>query len=694
MRKKILIKGPVLSRSGYGEQSRIALRALRERADLFDIYLLNINWGHTAFITSADGDEYEWLQQKILETANFIQGGGAFDMSLQITIPNEFEKIAPINIGYTAGIETSRCAPEWIQKCNEIVDKVITISKHSKKVFEETKYNIKNDETGEETLNWGISKPVEVVNYPVYEHEPESVDIEFTTNKNFLVISQWGIRKNLENTIRWFIEEFQDDEDVGLVLKTNTASDCIIDREITEKRLQNLLDSLGDRKCKIYLIHGELTSGEITWLYQHKTMKALINIAHGEGYGLPLFEAAYNQLPLVTITWSGQMDFICKPNKKGKNVPLVARVDYDLKPVQEEARWPGVITEESMWAYARENSYKRALRDVYNKEKHYKNQAKSLQNHILANFKKEKIYRQYITSLGFETFLEKSDYVFVSDAFRDQFVGGAELSLQSLIDTCPGTKRLVNSSDLTKETIDFYKDSTWIFGNIAQVKNDETLQYVIDSKIKYHFVEFDYKFCEYRNPLLYEMLEDEECDYTSTDKGKLITNFVNGSIMTHFMSQKQIDIYKDSLENIDESKTHLLSSVFDDEFFDKIDDLRNQLPEEKEKYLVLGSRSWVKGFSDSEKWCKENKTEYEVISDLTTSQVLEKLAGAKGICFKPSGLDTCPRYVIEAKLLGCELELNDNVQHLDEEWFNTNDIDGVIEYLRSRRPVFWNCVAD
>ena len=45
-------------------------------------------------------------------------------MSLQVTIPNEFEKIAPVNIGYTAGIETTKVAPEWIEKCNNIVDKV------------------------------------------------------------------------------------------------------------------------------------------------------------------------------------------------------------------------------------------------------------------------------------------------------------------------------------------------------------------------------------------------------------------------------------------------------------------------------------------------------------------------------------------------------------------------------------------
>jgi len=396
MRKKILIKAPLLSRSGYGEQSRIALRALKTREDLFDIYVMNIPWGRTGHIAISDNGEREWIDKTLQRTIAYIQSGAQFDISFQISIPNEFEKIAPVNIGFTAGIETNKIAPEWIGKCNEVIDKVITISQHSRKGFEETSYDIKHPDTGQEITGWRMEKPVEVINYPVYKHEPSPIDIEFTTTNNFLCVSQWGPRKNLDNTIRWFVEHFKDDPDAGLVLKSNSMSDCIADRELTSARLTQLLAPYSDKKCKVYLIHGELTSGQLTWLYQHDSMKALINIAHGEGYGLPLFEAAYNGLPLITVTWSGQMDFICKPNKKGKRVPLVARVDYDLKEVQPEAVWDGVVTKESQWAYAKEASYKRALSEVLQKEKHFKDKAKTLQKYIIANFTEEKIYHQFV----------------------------------------------------------------------------------------------------------------------------------------------------------------------------------------------------------------------------------------------------------------------------------------------------------
>jgi hypothetical protein len=85
---------------------------------------------------------------------------------------------------------------------------------------------------------------------------------------------------------------------------------------------------------------------------------------------------------------------------------------------------------------------------------------------------------------------------------------------------------------------------------------------------------------------------------------------------------------------------------------------------------------------------------YEVISGLPYPEVLKKLATSKGVCFKPTALDTCPRFVIEAKALGCELELNDNVQHLNENWFNTNSVEDILEYLKTRRDTFWNVVAE
>ena len=334
------------------------------------------------------------MESLLAKTSMYMQQGGQFDASLQVTIPNEWEPLAPVNIGFTAGIETTMVSPGWLGKGNEM-DKIIVVSNHSKNVYETSVCQATNEATGEVIDDYRLQKPIIAVNYAVRKYDPEPMDdIELEYDKNFISVAQWGGRKNMQNTIKWFVEEFHDDE-VGLVLKTNLANDNVQDRKVTRERLENFINEYPDRKCKIYLLHGTVSEGNLAWLYNHPKMIGLINIAHGEGFGLPLFEAACNGLPLVTIPWSGQVDFISAPNKNGKMRPMIAKVDYTLKNVQPEVVWNGVIEKESSWAFAAENSYKSRLRDVFKSTERYKSMAKRLQKYVLKNFSKENQYAEF-----------------------------------------------------------------------------------------------------------------------------------------------------------------------------------------------------------------------------------------------------------------------------------------------------------
>lgn len=392
MRKKILIRGPVLSQSGYGEQARFAMRAIRSREDLFDIFLLPLNWGQTGWV-SLDNEERSWIDEKIKATHAHTQNGGTFDISLQVTIPNEFEKIAPINIGYTAGIETTKVAAPWLQKVNEM-DKIIVVSNHSKEVFKDTVYTAQHPTTGH-LIKLECNCPIEVVNYPVREFKKEKVNLNLDFDFNYLAISQWGPRKNFNNLINWFIEENRDKE-VGLVLKTSIKNNSIIDREFTEKRLKEIVSAHGDIKCKVYLIHGDLTDEELCGIYQNKKIKCLISTTHGEGYGLPLFEAAYNGLPVICVGWSGQKDFLYVPQKSGKLKPMFTVVDHELRNVQPEAVWKGVIEKDSQWAYPKEESFKKALREVRTDNSRCRRTASKLKKYLRENFTEETMYSQFV----------------------------------------------------------------------------------------------------------------------------------------------------------------------------------------------------------------------------------------------------------------------------------------------------------
>jgi|TARA_R110001592_G_scaffold100842_1_gene285835 hypothetical protein len=412
--KKIIVRGPLLSASGYGEQSRFALRSLRGHEERFDIYMATTEWGQTGWVHD-DTEERRWIDKILAKTIAYIQQGGQFDISLQITIPNEWERMAPINIGYTAGIETTRTAPVWLEKAN-MMDKIVVVSNHAKNVFESTTYKGTDRNTGEE-ITLACQTPIEVVNYPVRSSKNLELDLDLEYDFNYLAVAQWGPRKNLENTIKWFIEE-NFDRKVGLVVKTFVRKSNVMDREYTYKNLQNLISAHPEMECKVYLVHGDLSDDEMHSLYRNPKIKAFVSLTHGEGYGLPLFEAAYTGIPVVAPGWSGQCDFLYAPfesknkkNKKEKMRPYFAEVEYTIEPVPQSAIWEGVIQADSMWCYPQEGSYKMRLRQVYKNYDKWKSKADYLQKWILDNFTNEIQYGKFANAVYQEEKFEIEDWL-------------------------------------------------------------------------------------------------------------------------------------------------------------------------------------------------------------------------------------------------------------------------------------------
>lgn len=372
---KLLFRAPVLTASGYGVHSRQLLKALLA-LDAFDIYVLAINWGHTPYL--AEGPREPFVKQirgLMGKHDEFQRAGGKYDVSIQVTIPNEFERIAPLNIGVTAGIEVDRCSPEWIQKCNDNVDVVVVPSQHSAKSLAGVSY--KDDKGNMLRLTKPCLIAAEGVDTRFFNTDPipENRYI-FDAPFNFLSVGlgfDKGFgedRKNLSTLVRWFCERFKDDPNVGLVLKCSMVGNSLLDFSTIKHKIEEQKKAAGCTVFpRIHLVHGRLTEAELANLYKHHNVKAYVTLSHGEGFGLPVLEAAACGLPILATDWSGYLDFLQIDGKK-KFVPL----DFELKDIPNSVHWKGVMEPGTKWANVKEEDVKTKLKKItlsYDKPKEW-----------------------------------------------------------------------------------------------------------------------------------------------------------------------------------------------------------------------------------------------------------------------------------------------------------------------------------
>lgn len=404
---RVLLEAPILTRSGYGEHARLVHEALTQRSDL-EVMINPLNWGQTGWdVPEGDVKVGVELFAGYIAHCQAKNENPAFDMQIHVGIPNEFEKKAPYSICITAGIESDRVDPSWLMKTHQGIDKIIVPSNHAKEGFVRTSYEVHNKTNDTKTIV-DCACPVDVIGYPVKEIEVEEIDLELATDFNFLTIAMMGPRKNIETTISGFIKEFREDKDVGLIIKTGLGRASVMDRFATKKTIEGLVNKCGDRNCKVYLVHGELSESQIHSLYLHPKVKAYVSTTHGEGYGLPIFEAAYSGLPIIATGWSGHMDFLTG-KLKGKEKKLFSKIDYEIKTVQKEAVWKNIITEDSKWAYPRELDYMKKMRSLYKNYGMYKKWATVLNETVRKTNKKQDIIDKYLISIFGETKKEQLD---------------------------------------------------------------------------------------------------------------------------------------------------------------------------------------------------------------------------------------------------------------------------------------------
>jgi glycosyltransferase involved in cell wall biosynthesis len=376
--KTIIFRGPFLTQSGYGVHARQVARWLLSRSDI-DAKFVPLPWGDTPWII--DQDAHGGLIGQIMQKMAPMDCKG--DLSFQLQLPNEWDpKLAPKNIGITAAVETDRCNPEWIAACNAMTT-IIVPSQHAKNSL---------------TNTGRVDRPIMIV--------PESFDDavgrqskvqlpKFSTPFNFLIFGQLtgnrpeNDRKNILYTLKWLTDVFKDDPEVGIVLKTNSGRNSKIDRISTQNTIASAMIEArrGSPGPKLHLLHGDMNDEEVSALYRHDQIKALVSLTRGEGYGLPILESAAAGLPIMATGWSGHLDFL----KHGKYISVY----YSLSEVHPSRIDGKIFVPGARWATPSEDDFKKRVVKFRHNPEIPRQWAQSLSTKILEKYSFNAISSMY-----------------------------------------------------------------------------------------------------------------------------------------------------------------------------------------------------------------------------------------------------------------------------------------------------------
>lgn len=383
MKQLVVISCPIDTYSGYGARSRDIVKALL-KADKYDIKILPQRWGSTPFgFLQADNPEHKQILDCFLQQPQLPRQP---DCWIQITVPNEFQPVGKYNIGITAGIETTVCDPSWIDGINKM-NLTLVSSEHAKKVFEQSVFEQRDQQSGQVVRQVKLEKPVEVlfegVDSNIYQKIDavndsevwdvlDSIEEEF----NFLYVGHWlqgelgQDRKDTGMLVKTFLETFKGKgKKPGLIMKTSSATYSIMDREEIIDKINKIREFVGDENLpNIYLFHGELTDNEINELYNHPKVKAHVSFTKGEGYGRPLLEASISQKPVIAPNWSGHIDFL--------DAEMSTLLPGEVRQIHPSAVVQNMLIPESGWFTVNYKVASETLEDVYKNYKKYLDGAK------------------------------------------------------------------------------------------------------------------------------------------------------------------------------------------------------------------------------------------------------------------------------------------------------------------------------
>lgn len=207
----------------------------------------------------------------------------------------------------------------------------------------------------QKALRCGITVPIFVIYQGIdpdyFNPSIVPAQINIKEEYKFLAVGAWDPRKNYKALIEVFTNTFKREEDVCLIIKTiNLGLTEGIQKEIKAMKYNK-------KGGKVYVKEVDWPKEQLGCLY---TMAdCLVLPTHGEGWGLPIFEALASGVPVITTGYGAPFEVL--RDDKGKVYPGLHFIPY----TEAKSETPYIYLENNVWAEPDRDALGILMRQVY-----------------------------------------------------------------------------------------------------------------------------------------------------------------------------------------------------------------------------------------------------------------------------------------------------------------------------------------
>lgn len=324
--------GPLKDYSGYGEANRHFVAALLSAG-------VDVSAKLVSYVS--DASDFGALRARIEPC---FDNQADYRIKILHTTPNVFQRhIEPGKYHIAHFFWETDLVPDDFARGLQLCDEIWTGSKANEAAIRKA----------------GVDKPVHII--------PQPVDLDYAAQDPYTIggfdgylfysIFEWTDRKNPEALLNAYWQEFQDGENVGLLIKTYFRDFTLGNKKMIRRQIERLKDQTNLLKFPPLFLYMDLMDKKhIERL--HQTADAYVSAHRGEGWGVPQVQAAVFGHPMIATGYAGCHEYFTD----GDNARLIPYTMVPLKGMQHSSIW---YSADQNWADVDVLELRKALRWAY-----------------------------------------------------------------------------------------------------------------------------------------------------------------------------------------------------------------------------------------------------------------------------------------------------------------------------------------